>query len=53
MCCDAPDVKNEGCVTVDGVRKWEYHCFNCGKGWVEEEKKEVDKPKEASSVETK
>ena len=34
-CCKNPDVKNEGCVKIDGKTSWEYHCFSCGKTWSE------------------
>ena len=35
VCCDAPDVKNEGFVNTFEGRSWEYHCYACGKTWNE------------------
>lgn len=38
-CCGTPDVKNEGFVLIDGIKSWEYHCFNCNSTWNEKERK--------------
>ena len=37
ICCDNPDVKNEGYVIIEGKKSWEYHCYNCQKTWDEKE----------------